>query len=129
MATLPPIPLTRLLPVPAAGGKPKPQNTAITIIAAQIGKPPETGQGAARSATDAPEGPTPAQLSEEFGVLHLKLLQHQSGDKKMEEREYKDSLRRAIDLVSSMNQTTAGPKAGNKKIGVTKQAPKGLMDL
>ena len=123
MPPLTPIPLTRLQP---ATKRPEiKQPNTITVQAAQIGKVKESTPPSA-----APEGPSPAQLMEEFDHLRLKLNRHQSGDTEMPADEYKTALRRALELVSQMNQTTAGPKAkGTKKIGVEKQAPKSLMDL
>lgn len=77
----------------------------------------------------APRQQTPEEAREEFDKLSLALRQHQSKDVIMEDAVYKRTLQRALDLITSFNQTTAGPAKAAKKIGVTKKAPLTLADL
>lgn len=80
-------------------------------------------------ATATTSGPTPEDRRREFDELSLRLRRHASGEEEMDSRTYSEVLKRSIDLAASFNQTTAGPKKTNKKIGVGKAAPLSLSDL
>lgn len=72
---------------------------------------------------------TPEQERAEFDQLSLELRLHDNKQAPLEPEVYKKKLQRALDIISRMNQTTAGPKAANKKIGTAKKAPLSLSDL
>lgn len=106
------IPLARLTPISRTPPKPI---TPITVTATVV--------------TDGPPPPDPTKQREEFDNLHIALLRHKSGEEVMEALIYKKTLSKALDIITQMNQTTAGPKASNKKIGADKKTPTSLADL
>lgn len=111
---LTPIPLTRLAPLAAS--------------ASRVSKPSSPLAPKTTTVLE-PAGVSSEHLREEFEGLSLKLRLHENKTTIMEPSVYTKTLQRALDIVTLLNQTTAGPKAANKKIGVAKQSPKSLADL
>jgi len=69
------------------------------------------------------------RLRDELDALSIALRRHNSKEEIMPVDKYKASLRRAIEITSRLNHTTAGPKAKVKKVGAGKAGPLSLADL
>lgn len=113
---LKPIVFNRASVAPVAKSAPK---GAVTVVT-KPGTPP---------AEPIPQGPDQAALREEFDDLSTKLRMHQLGEAPMEEDAYKRALARALDIVTLFNQTSAGPRATNKKGKAAAPTPVSLSDL
>lgn len=126
MAELTPIPLTRLLPTRRPGEAPQAKPSRRTASGGEA-QPPKVLD--VTSTVVEPSVPDSEHLREEYEILSLKLRLHHNKSQELVPAIYATTLQRALDIVTLLNQTTAGPKAKNKKIGVEKQSPKSLADL
>jgi len=114
MVNLTPIPLTRI-------GQPEPSKPKPT---ASTGLKPITITSSPVVETESSE-----HMREEFDRLQLALRLHDNKSEPLDDLIYKKTLQRALDIVTQLNQTTAGPKAKNSKTPAAKQSPKSLSDL
>lgn len=116
MALPPIVPLARIIPQARPTAEPRP----VTPITPST-TPPPSGILTDEEA---------ALRRREFDQLSIDLRLHRSGEKVMEPLTYKRTLTRALDIITSLNETSASTgKSNKKKIGQAAKAPASFADL